>query len=685
MLDRRNSRCRRSSICVTGLVRASTLKEELFTAKPRFRSCGLFDRFIYWWRAPLTRLFLPVVLIVSDHVMYNSDPANQSLTNCRIAGLGHCKHLMNFSAAPDLLGAGVKAAMGLGGLCAGWSLGRALQRHLGQRRRWEMFEGSRGGWMLPIFSVMLALFAQALLWNVVLTAVWGREACERYCATPDLGISNKDYARLTQTLASTCEVLGALSVLDMILQDSSQYPGWGLLECGSCSVDIHSLWSDSCFRLVSFWTAFAAGIAINHAAFEAWEPSLPWTEVDRGMCASSLFLLDLLIITQDWEFPSFTNPFNIKLLGTEVVVNGKWMNYAVLLVTALLDLNNFSVQVKYNPALYGQYADASGQIWMVRDVRWLESLDHSDPSVLLSELRLDVRRNCSTRCPEARGERGQLAAEEDFAWFNPHAKRDHCCGDQMLPSRYVGYAEAHGNSFLLLASVPLLLSLALWTFLKMGLTRSPNELCRRVALGESIAASVGRMHEARQARQTYSCEDFVHPTAACRSVEMVPAQTFDTVRSSEYASERRSRVASSGSPLRSSDAASSASDSQPASAGSSSSGLHSTFSEVAGVEVSEILAIREQVIRVGDMARAMDAGLVPVVLQGLWAVTGQGVCWLPLVRDYEDLRRRLEQVSSVPPSKMRIVRHNGDVLTHRQPVPATGKVVFVLLQGSAGS
>jgi hypothetical protein len=38
-------------------------------------------------------------------------------------------------------------------------------------------------------------------------------------------------------------------------------------------------------------------------------------EVSRAWLASVITAMDLMIVMQDWEFPTFTNPFDIKLPG----------------------------------------------------------------------------------------------------------------------------------------------------------------------------------------------------------------------------------------------------------------------------------------------------------------------------------------------------------------------------------
>jgi hypothetical protein len=127
-------------------------------------------------------------------------------------------------------------------------------------------------------------------------------------------------------------------------------------------------------------------------------------EFGRGSVISLILLIDLLIVFQDWEFPSF-KAADIKIAGTfdttiqctcfekcmnkfknlkcvrkcsdwighffAFNISGKWMNFGPLMVIIVLDLNMFKNQLFYVPVDYGQYVDSTDRIWTIVDPNYL--------------------------------------------------------------------------------------------------------------------------------------------------------------------------------------------------------------------------------------------------------------------------------------------------------------------------
>ena len=90
-----------------------------------------------------------------------------------------------------------------------------------------------------------------------------------------------------------------------------------------------------------------------------------FTELSRAFLCSTVLVLDLLIVMQDWDFPHFTNTLDVNLPGfhkhiiafdtVEIQISGKWFNYGIIFLVMIFDLNMWKNQIFYYPEKYGQY------------------------------------------------------------------------------------------------------------------------------------------------------------------------------------------------------------------------------------------------------------------------------------------------------------------------------------------
>lgn len=88
-------------------------------------------------------------------------------------------------------------------------------------------------------------------------------------------------------------------------------------------------------------------------------------ELSRAFLCSTVLVLDLLIVMQDWDFPHFTNTLDVNLPGlnkqsisieaVEIQISGKWFNYGIIFLVMIFDLNMWKNQIFYYPQKYGQY------------------------------------------------------------------------------------------------------------------------------------------------------------------------------------------------------------------------------------------------------------------------------------------------------------------------------------------
>eukprot|EP01012_Entosiphon_sulcatum_P060104 TRINITY_DN8488_c0_g1_i1.p1 TRINITY_DN8488_c0_g1~~TRINITY_DN8488_c0_g1_i1.p1 ORF type:complete len:764 (-),score=136.43 TRINITY_DN8488_c0_g1_i1:15-2306(-) len=85
------------------------------------------------------------------------------------------------------------------------------------------------------------------------------------------------------------------------------------------------------------------------------------TELSRIFVASLITCLDLLVLVQDWEFPTFTVPHEqgeaepVDIDIGPIKITGKWMNYGILVLVLMLDLNATLSQLQYRPKDYNQF------------------------------------------------------------------------------------------------------------------------------------------------------------------------------------------------------------------------------------------------------------------------------------------------------------------------------------------
>jgi hypothetical protein len=132
----------------------------------------------------------------------------------------------------------------------------------------------------------------------------------------------------------------------------------------------------------------------------------------RAFLVSFIIFCDLIVIIQDWDFPTFESNFDISgkiyIAGTfsttlecaclaslleklpsppaclsrllpgpeffHLNVTGKWMTYGPLMGIIAVDLFCMRAQVLYEPSAFGQYTDPEGRIWTIVDEAFLDAV-----------------------------------------------------------------------------------------------------------------------------------------------------------------------------------------------------------------------------------------------------------------------------------------------------------------------
>ena len=392
-------------------------------------------------RHPWTRLLFVVSLWTLDLYIFGEDPTTYSQAPCRIGGAGH---ILNLIVAFDRRVAFqwhlLRLALLVGFVAAGLVISKKLKRRLALRFEMFTYKGSYfiiGAAVITMNLLVCAKVYNSILWR--LTCVSESCDCEDPACLPgvlssNLHIPNNVFARLTQCGAFLADTLAVFSVLDLILQDQSVYD---FKLCSGMSWDLHSFWERNRTRVLwgSFTVIATSGVIVlaffSGKVLNSYQlsPSMHRSNIGRMVVAGMLFIIDVCIVTQDLDFPHFENSLEVKLLGTNIAFEGSFINYIMVVVSMLLDLNCLYTLGWYDPFAYGQYYLTNASVCNRRNI---------------SDI-LEV--NCSSHsCP--------VVEVEQERWANLTS----CGDDELLGARY--YPAIGYRSFL--AAAPVLCGILLF-------------------------------------------------------------------------------------------------------------------------------------------------------------------------------------------------------------------------------
>eukprot|EP00992_Anisonema_acinus_P011774 TRINITY_DN7668_c0_g2_i1.p1 TRINITY_DN7668_c0_g2~~TRINITY_DN7668_c0_g2_i1.p1 ORF type:complete len:465 (+),score=51.27 TRINITY_DN7668_c0_g2_i1:41-1435(+) len=355
---------------------------------------------------PYARIFTCACVFALDWVLYAVDPTAHSKKETFIPVVGEAASFV-FRKYPPHGWSLVKIEMWLFCIVFGCMLGRVI--HHGILRdflKLEMFGAyqppklrTKGSWTVMLLTVTLALPAGAYAYNAITRITYPRWYKD-YTLTNRLGMSEESFAYITTMFTFVADFWAVFAILDQLLQDDmlshtgpataheicpaeadgadtqgapqwvysgrfrKRYHGWSGPICR---------WWDR-WRITAFWASFLACSTIVAVLIPgsvvAWEHSKGSTETVRALIASLVAMLDVAILAQDWEFPSFNSALDIKLPGLpqfemdvhsahwgRIYVSGKWMSYGPLFVTIVLDLNAVNTLIGYHPKDYAQYTN----------------------------------------------------------------------------------------------------------------------------------------------------------------------------------------------------------------------------------------------------------------------------------------------------------------------------------------
>lgn len=458
------------------------LVDQLKRLQPRSKG-GLiyqkYDNFQFYWRHPALRLLFVMVLWLLDMYIFGEDPTTYSKTPCRIGGIGHIVNVFFPTSEDTVPWILLRIILVTTFLLGGVFFAKILKSRLALRFEMFTYKGSYFIITAAVLVIDLVLCAKVynwIRWKVLCNSYAAPCACEDVkCGgyiSNDLHIRNDTFAHLTQCGAFIADTLAVFSVLDLILQDDSVY------RLGS-GLNISGFWERHRTHLL--WGSFSVvmllgvpSIFLSHKALATYQQGNSVTHrsnVGRMVVAGCLFVVDLCIVTQDLDFPHFENSLEVMLLGTNIAFEGSFINYIMVFVSMLLDLNCLYTHGWYRPSDYGQYYVTDRRLCNLKNTSMYRQVDCS-----------------SERCPWIR--------LDPKLWNN----RTECEDPKLLlGSRY--HPEIVKYRYYL-AIVPILTGIIIFCSLFRLAGRSPQNLCRRVVISNAFAAKKIEEYESRSIEMT---------------------------------------------------------------------------------------------------------------------------------------------------------------------------------------
>lgn len=343
----------------------------------------------YYFQHPYARLFVAYFVIFCNFLIYAEDPVSHSRANCTIPLVGNDYAFVTYRYPPGGWSV-LKVFLWLLAIIVGLLVGKFFFHKL-VFNRWmklSMFYRDSGSWMVMFLTTLVSLFIFSFLYNGFLSA--GGDKLSRYKITTYLGLQNDSFMKAAALGTWMGDFVTAWMVTDMMLQDKL-YPNW--------NVWLRKIWKTGWTRIYLFWIVLivataivASGIISNFIKWDTLNRDFVSTnELSRAFLASSILIMDLLIVMQDWEFPQFQGNLDVKLPGVDtasfyfrlprfckkenwhVHITGKWFNYGIIMLVIILDLNMWKNQIFYDPFTFGQYIDSGGYIYSVLDQDFLNS------------------------------------------------------------------------------------------------------------------------------------------------------------------------------------------------------------------------------------------------------------------------------------------------------------------------
>nr|XP_046914791.1 uncharacterized protein LOC124495451 [Dermatophagoides farinae] len=420
--------------------------------------------FRYYFQHPYSRLFVAYFVIFCNFLIFAEDPLSHSLMECSIPVLGNVISLLFTKYPREFEWQFIKASMSLSAIILGLFIGKFFLHHIVLRRilRLKMFREESGTWMIMLISSVISCYFVSQIYNTLLLMF--HPSYHGYLITSKMGITYSLFMKIAACGTWCGDFFTAWMITDMMLQDNL-YPNW--------AISLRAFWyKHANIRIVVFWSGSlviaASVITIILTEVICWDcltyGLFSTTEFSRAFLASSILVMDLLIVMQDWDFPHFVCDLNIKLPGllqpsytlnffrkslkfpsVEIKITGKWFNYGIIMFVMMLDLNMWKNQVIYYPPDYGQYVDANTKrVCSITDQKSITVLHRGDGMI-------------------------EWTYKNRSQMIDPQTNRTYIEEDLMIYARYFGFAWVYKMASL----IPILAGFAFFLFLVYFYGRFP--------------------------------------------------------------------------------------------------------------------------------------------------------------------------------------------------------------------
>lgn len=333
------------------------------------------EKFKYWFQHPYLRLFVCYFVILCNFLVFAEDPVSHSKREADIPVVGNVFSFVFTKYPQDWRWRFAKVSMWLLAVGVGMVCGKTIIHGIVLSRwlRLKMFRNDQGSWMVQFLTVIIALYFFSHAYNVVLVLTF--PSAKQYTIDSKLGVTNSSIMKAAACGTWLGDLITALIVTDMMLQDNL-YPDW--------APSARKFWrTHNVVRICVFWigSAVITTIVIMFITTDwiTWDRLnrnfIATTELSRAFLCSTVLVLDLLIVMQDWDFPHFTSTLDVNLPGfnkhiisfdaMELQISGKWFNYGIIFLVMIFDLNMWKNQIFYYPEKYGQYIATEHRVYTV--------------------------------------------------------------------------------------------------------------------------------------------------------------------------------------------------------------------------------------------------------------------------------------------------------------------------------
>lgn len=404
------------------------------------------DPYVFW-RHPIARISGAFSVLVMDMYLYGEDPVNDSHVEANIPGIGHLLSLLAFPLAPTAGTAMLRLVLALISIFLGLFVGRQFVHGVVLRDfcKMSMFQERDGSICVMVVTCVVTLLIGSMAHNVLVGF------SDTLSISSAMGFQMRHFGKIAQSCSVTADLIAFSMITDSVLQDKRRYPEW--------APRVKQFWTDTfggSVRIVTVWLGTVGTVALlAWAIFSTGKDAedFTWdnrrfgglTEVTRSLLVSCIIFADLLTVVQDWDFPTFKEPLDLRgesqeslvaglwvpelrstplhgmaqrcclpeLLGHSWLtrqlpsadffhfsIKGKWIMYGPLLVIMCLDFLSVRLQIFYDPILYGQYVDpADNRIWTIVDSAYL--LEAYDRGVVIRPelISYEARRDATTGAP----------------------------------------------------------------------------------------------------------------------------------------------------------------------------------------------------------------------------------------------------------------------------------------------